>query len=293
MPTGKKVAIIGVTAIVVIVVAGIITLDIVNRRAEEEIARSVDDSIAMSGMDDYIAHGEIDVRSARGTMSIGDVSYADPVQGVTVEAEELSFTAPQNELIAMMRDPDTATLSQATMIVRNATIAGQPGTGEITIASLDVEVTGSFSQQMGPDPISTLSSMESMSLSLDDLKITPTEEMIARFTTGGESPLSEEANWRVDTITLEAHVENNSLLLDAVDIASPLFDLGARATIALSEYTQPIPETVEITVNEIDPALRDVVRAGGTMFGLQIPNEGPFVFAYALGADGYPRLEIR
>lgn len=293
MSTGKRIAIIVVTVVVVLAVAGIVAIDLVNRRAEREVTESIDETIRAGGMGDYVSYGSVDVQSARGTMEIAQVRITQPMQGLTMEFDSVSFAAPPAELVALMRNPETATLSRATMNVRGANIAGQPGAGDIYFGSLDLDVTGEFSQNIGGNPMAALSSMESMSLAMADLRMTPNEMMIAQLSMGGETPLSDEENWRVDTLDMDARVEDESIVVDSFDVTSPLVDLGAVGSIGLNEYMEPMPERAEITVREIDPALREMVSGGMMMFGLEVPAEGTFVFSYVLGSDGYPQFEIR
>lgn len=293
MSTGKRVIIIVVTVLVVLAVAGVIAIDLLNRRAEREVTESIEQTISAGGMGDYISYGSVDVQSARGTMQISEVTIEQPMQGMTIELGSVSFSAAPTELVALMRDPETATLSRANMAVRGAVITGQPGAGDVSIGSLDVDVKGSFSQNMAGDPMAVLSNMESMSLAMADFRVTPDPMMIAQFSMGGESPLSDEDNWVVDTLDMDARVEDTSIVVDAFDVTSPLFDIGAVGSIGLNEYMEPTPERAEITVREIDPALRETVGGMMMMFGLEVPAEGTFVFSYALGSDGYPQFEIR
>lgn len=293
MSTGKRIAIIVITVLVVIGVAGVIAIDIVNRRAERELTQSIDDTIRTNGLGDIVRYGSVDVQSARGTMQITDMSLSEPGQSMQIEADSVSFSAPPAQLVALLRDPEGATLTRATMAIRETTIVGQPGSGNISIGSLDVDLRGSFSQDMGSDPLTALSSMESMSIALADLRVSPTEMMMAQLSMGGDSPLSDEENWRVDSMNMDARMDGLSIVVDAFDVSSPLVDIGAVGSIGLNEYMEPMPERAEITVREIDPVLREMMSGRMMMFGLEVPAEGTFVFSYALGSDGYPQFEIR
>jgi hypothetical protein len=245
------------TVLVVVIVAGVIALDIVNRRAEREIARSLEESIERSGMAEYVTYDSIDVQAARGTMTIRGASFVDPYGGVSFEAGEVAISAPPAELVALMQNPETATLARASTAIEDSRISsGAAGTGDLTIDSLDLDVRGQFSQNMGPRPIDVISRADSISLDLDGIVATPPDEMLQQFAMGPDSPLADADNWTID------------------------------------EFMQPVPNSAKFSVEEIDPQLRAMITEGASMFGAKIPADGSFVFRFEIGDDGMPQITV-
>ncbi len=295
MSTAKRIAIIVGTVLVVLGVAAVIAIDVVNRRAEQEIASSLESSLARSGMEDAFTYGDIDVRSPTGTIEVRDLVVESPGSGPQLRAAIFAFTASPLELVGILRDPQNATLTQATFRGVDVAISNGPGAGGVTLADLDLTVEGALGGDIGPSPRAVLSRLTAMQISATGMSVTPDSTTMARISalSADNSPLVDEENWTVDVMEIDARIAGQTVLIDSMDVVAPLVSFSTTAIVNLDESMRPVPESGELSIVEVDPAVREMASGIGTMFGLEVPEEGSFVLSFSLGPDGFPRLEIQ
>lgn len=290
----KSTVIIGVVVAIVVVVAvgAFIALQIVNTRAETEIARNIDQTIQSSGMGDSISYGSVDVQAARGTVTITDLAIDSPDDTTSIRANRISVRVPPGEAAALASNPSTATISEVAIQLEGMSLDSPTAQVGFTAASSSIEVKGTLSQKLQGDPVAILNDVDSIAFSADEMEIKPGEMMLAQMQMQGATWMADEENRRIDHVAFDAALSPDQMELTGVDFESPMLSATGEGVIAISPMLQPMPQSMKYEVSEIHPELRQQVTMMASMFGMSVPAEGGFTFEYTLGADGMPAFTI-
>lgn len=289
---GRKSTVISVTVIAIILciaVAAAIVLNVVNARAERELTTQLDENLQALGMDEAITYGEVIVQSGRGVVQITDLRVSHPLQPTQISAERVSVSVPPLEAVALIRNSEAASLSQADLNVADLTVSFSEIGAGMTVESATLSLTGALSAELaGGDITTVLSDLDTINLSASEVAFEPGAAMLGQIQMilGGEW-LNEEANRRIESMGLEVELRSDRISVPEIAITSPLLTASGSGTFGINAMMQPIPEEMNYRVASMHPDIRRELA----WFGLNVPEDGAFTISYALGANG-PELTI-
>ena len=130
----------GALFLVVAAIAVVVVLNTVNQQAAEAVRSQVEAAIAESPMNDFLSVGEIGVRAAHGRIDIADVVFQDG--NTSFRVDTLTVLLPRNEALALSRNPDEATLTDAKIVVAGIDLRNRRGNTSFTFDELTVQIQG-------------------------------------------------------------------------------------------------------------------------------------------------------
>lgn len=274
--------------VLVVAVGGFIALNVINTRAESELANEIDRNLQASGMGEVITYGDVVVQSARGTVEITDLRIADPMQPLQIAAGSVSISVPPTEAVAFVQNPDTASFSRADIAVADVELSA-PGTEmNVAIDSASLEIAGTISAALSDGDLATiLRDVDSMSLTASDMTYQPGAAMLAQMQMmGGAEWITDKENRRIESVSIDTEFDPDRITVRSLDFSSPVLTTSGSGSLAIDEMMQPTPEEMVYRVESAHPEIRQQFAMTASMFGLTVPEDGPFTVTFSTGAAG-------
>lgn len=293
MARGARIGIAVVIIIAILAAAVVAALTVINRRAEQEVARALDDAIAANGLGPFVTYGDVDVQAARGTLVLRRISGTEPTSGVTFGAERVSMSVPPAEIVAFMQRPETARMSHGTVAVDGLEIdAATLGLGDISLVGMRLTVSGVLPPD-GATLEEQLADLDSVETSLTGLEIRPGATLVAQLQSVGAAPhLLDAGNWRIDAFDLTARLDGTAVTFDELAIDGPLMAANGSGSVEFDSFGGPVASSATITYEELDPAFRAFLAESMAAGGVSIPAEEAFTVTTEVGRDGALRFEL-
>ncbi|MDA3951341.1 MAG: hypothetical protein PF508_19190 [Spirochaeta sp.] len=292
----KKGIIFGVVAAVVVLIAvvAVVGLTIVNNRAETEMTRNVDETLRAAGMAETVTYDSIDVQSGRGTVRIEGLRMEDPSQPTRIRADSVSLRIPPTEALALVRNPESAEISNAKLTVSGMEMDVPETAMALSMNTANMEISGRLSQELaGGNPMVLLQQLDAIDFSADGIAFEPGPAMLAQLQMqGGATWLADEDNRRIEEINLASTISPEQIEITNLDFTAPFLTASGSSSIGINQMMQPIPEAMDYRVEEIAPELRQQFTMVASMMGMTVPAEGPFSFTYRLDETGNPEFTI-
>jgi hypothetical protein len=126
--------------VVVAAIAVLVVLNTVNTRAEKQVREELDAAIAESPVAEALSYESLDVQSGRGRVTLRGVSLEE--EGQAIAADTVSVRLPRGEAIALVRNPQDATITDITVEAANVESSSEIDGSSVRLATLGFSAQG-------------------------------------------------------------------------------------------------------------------------------------------------------
>jgi hypothetical protein len=258
------------------------------------MTRNVDETLRAAGMAETVTYDSIDVQSGRGTVRIEGLRMEDPSQPTRIRADSVSLRIPPTEALALVRNPESAEISNAKLTVSGMEMDVPETAMALSMNTANMEISGRLSQELaGGNPMVLLQQLDAIDFSADGIAFEPGPAMLAQLQMqGGATWLADLDNRRIEEISLASTISPEQIEITNLDFTAPFLTASGSSSIGINQMMQPIPEAMDYRVEEIAPELRQQFTMVASMMGMTVPAEGPFSFTYRLDETGNPEFTI-
>lgn len=147
----KKGIVIGLSIVVGIVLVGIVTINIVNTKAESQIASVIENSIKSNEMEDTFTYSDINVSSTKGSITLRDVNLSNDEMDITVSSVEIKL--PMNEALSLAKNPDNSMITDLKVNIKGMNLISKSDGTKFEQGDLSIVFKGKVNTKIFNDEI--------------------------------------------------------------------------------------------------------------------------------------------
>ena len=250
--TRKKLTIgisIAVAVVVIIAVGAIVTLNVIDSRAEAQVRAQMDDALAESGMTDVLTYESVSVDSLRGRVAVEGIVFEE--DGVTLNIDSATLQLPRSEALALAQNPEDATLTDISFRASAVKLSDEANEVSFTMDELGADFKGSV-------PIALFSEEQAESVNPADLMVNS-----SAFTAAGASLSLPQENGSLSLADYSLEVSGE---VSAADFANAEDTQSAMAALLRNPISFSF-ELAELAMNLNETARTDLLIQLRMVFG--------------------------
>lgn len=147
----KKGIVISLSIIVAILLTGVIALNIVNSKAEDQVISALEDSLVENGLDGKLKYSDIKVSSLNGSMTLNNIEIADDEVDILVDSVKVQL--PMSEALGIARNPDDAVLTNLKVNISGLELKNKTDGTNLTQGDFSMVFKGSIKTKIFSEDI--------------------------------------------------------------------------------------------------------------------------------------------